>query len=198
MEFPVLRSVAKVIRFVTVPPLVVTAELLLLLFFEDVFPKTLDSWLALVCLAAVPCMAYPLQRLVPAWRAKGQRMQRKLAFILSPVGYTAAVICSVLRDAIPNLLYISVVYLVSVAVLSTVNKFTPFHASGHGCVLCGSVFLPCLFMGWVAFIPGALFFAASFWASVYLKRHTVREFLLGAACSALSALVCYFFIHPTF
>ena len=195
---PVLRSVAKVIRFITVPPLVVTAELLLLLFFEDVFPQMLDFWLAFLCLAVVPCMAYPLQRLVPSWRAKGQRMQRKLAFILSPVGYTAAVLCSILRDAIPNLLYISVVYLVSVVMLTAMNKLMPFHASGHGCVLCGSVFLPCLFMGWIAFIPGAIFFAASFWASVYLKRHTVREFLLGAACSALSALVCYFFIHPTF
>ena len=193
-----LKSVAKLIRFMTVPPIVVTAELLLLLFFEDVFPQTLDFWLAFVCLAVVPCLAYPLQQLVPAWRTQGQRMQRKLAFILSPVGYAAAVVCSVLRDAIPNLLYISVVYLVSVFVLTAVNKLTPFHASGHGCVLCGSVFLPCLFMGGIALIPGAIFFAAAFWASVYLKRHTVREFLLGACCSALSALVCYFFIHPTF
>lgn len=193
-----MRSIARAIRFVTVPPIVVTAELLLLLFWGGVFPQTADFWLALVFLAVVPSLAYPLQRIVPAWRKKGQRMQRKLAFILSPVGYTAAVVCSILRDAIPNLLYISVVYLVAVVLLTAVNKLTPWHASGHGCVLCGSVFLPCLFMGWIAFIPGAVFFAASFWASVYLKRHTVREFLLGAACSALSALVCYFCIYPTF
>ena len=193
-----MKSIAKIVRFITVPPIVVTAELLLLLFFEDVFPQILDFWLALVCLAVVPCLAYPLQRIVHAWRAKGQRMQRKLAFILSPLGYTASVVCSILRDAIPNLLYISVVYLVAVVLLTAVNKLTPWHASGHGCVLCGSVFLPCLFMGWIALIPGAFFFAIAFWASVYLKRHTVREFLLGACCSALSALVCYFFIHPTF
>ena len=198
MEQAVLNFVAKVIRFVTVPPIVVAAELLLLLFFADIFPQTLDFWLALLCLAVVPCLAYPLQQLVPAWRKKRQKMQRKLAFILSPLGYTAAVICSILRDALPNLLYISVVYLLSVAILTAVNKLTPWHASGHGCSLCGSVFLPCLFLGWVAFIPGAIFFAAAFWASVYLKRHTVREFLLGACCSALSAFVCYFFIHPTF
>ena len=99
---------------------------------------------------------------------------------------------------LPNLLYISVTYLLSVFLLTAVNKLTPLHASGHGCSLCGSVFLPCLFLGGVAFIPGAIFFAAALWASVYLKRHTVREFLLGACCSALSALICYFFIHPTF
>ena len=132
------------------------------------------------------------------FRKGGQKMQRKLAFILSPIGYVAAVVISILRDAIPNLLYISVVYLLSVILLTVINKLTPWHASGHGCVLCGSVFLPCLFLGWIAFIPGAIFFVAAFWASVYLKRHTVREFLLGAATSVLCAIVCYFFIHPTF
>lgn len=193
-----LKPVAKLIRFITVPPIIVTLELLLLLFFENVFPQLLDFWLALFFLAIVPSLAYPLQKIVPSWRKKGQKMQRKLAFVLSPVGYISAVVCSIVRDAIPNLLYISVVYLVSVVMLIAMNKLTPWHASGHGCVLCGSVFLPCLFMGWIAFIPGALFFAAAFWASVYLKRHTVREFLLGASCSALSAFACYFFIHPTF
>ena len=198
MEHGVLKSIAKGIRFITVPPIVVTAELILLLFFAEVFPQILDFWLALVCLAVVPSLAYPLQKIVPVWRKKGQKMQRKLAFILSPVGYAAAVACSVARDAIPNLLYISVTYLLSVFLLTAVNKLTPLHASGHGCSLCGSVFLPCLFLGGGAFIPGAIFFAAALWASVYLKRHTVREFLLGACCSALSALICYFFIHPTF
>ncbi len=198
MENGVLKSIAKGVRFVTVPPIVVTAELLLLLIFEEIFPQILDFWLAFICLAMVPSLAYPLQKIVPAWRKKGQKMQRKLAFILSPLGYTAAVICSILRDAIPNSLYISAVYLAAVVLLTALNKLTPWHASGHGCVLCGSVFLPCLFMGWVAFLPGAIFFAAAFWASVYLKRHTVREFLLGACCSALSAFVCYFLIYPTF
>ena len=193
-----IRGFAKLIRFVTVPPVVVAAELLLLLFFEDVFPTLTDFWLALICLAVVPVLAYPLQRIVPAFRKGGQKMQRRLAFILSPIGYAAAVVISILRDAIPNLLYISVVYLLSVILLTAINKLTPWHASGHGCVLCGSVFLPCLFLGWIAFIPGAIFFAASFWASVYLKRHTVREFLLGAATSVFSAIVCYLFIHPTF
>ena len=193
-----LQKFAKFIRFLTVPPIVVSAELFLLLFFEDVFPQVLDFWLALICLAIIPTLAYPLQKIIPAFRAGGQKMQRKLAFILSPVGYIAAVICSVVRDAIPNLLYITVVYLVSVILLLLVNKLTPFHASVHGCSLCGSVFLPCLFLGWIAFIPGIIFFGLSFWASVYLKRHTVREFLLGAATSALSAFICYFFIHPTF
>ena len=193
-----LAKFAKTIRFITVPPIIVTVELILLFFLEDVFPTVLDFWLTLFFLAVLPALAYPLQKLIPAFRAGGQRAQRKLAFILSPIGYVGALVTAILRDAIPNLLYIAVVYLLSVILLLVINKLTPLHASGHGCSVCGSIILPCLFLGWYAFIPGVILFGLSFWASVYLKRHTVREFLLGAACSALSALLCFFFIHPTF
>ena len=193
-----MNGFAKLIRFLTVPPLVVAAELLALLFFENVFPEALDFWLMLFCLGIVPVLAYPLQKIVPAFRDGGQKMQRRLAFILSPMGYVAAVLISVLRHAIPNLLYVSVVYLLSVILLLLLNKLTPFHASGHGCSLAGSIILPCLFIGWYAIVPGVVLFGLSFWASVYLKRHTAREFLLGAMCAAFSALLCYFFIHPSF
>ena len=193
-----LAKFAKLIRFITVPPIVVTAELLLLLLFENVFPELLDFYLILFCLALLPVLAYPLQKIVPAFREGGQKMQRRLAFILSPMGYIAAVIISILRNAIPNLLYISVVYLFSVVLLLLFNKLTPLRASGHGCSLAGSIILPCLFMGWIAIIPGVLLFLLSFWASLYLKRHTVSEFLLGASCAAFSAFVCYFLIHPSF
>ena len=63
-----LQKFAKLIRFITVPPIIVTAELLLLFFFEDVFPATLDFWLTLICLAVIPTLAYPLQKIVPAFR----------------------------------------------------------------------------------------------------------------------------------
>lgn len=193
-----LTKFAKLIRFITVPPIIVTAELLLLFFFEDVFPAPLDFWLALFFLGILPALAYPLQRLIPAFRSGGQRAQRRLAFILSPLGYIGALIAAILRDAVPNLLYIAAVYLFSVVLLLVFNKLTPLRASGHGCSLSGSIILPCLFLGGFAVVPGILLFVLSFWASVYLKRHTVREFLLGAAIAALSALVCFFLIHPGF
>ena len=193
-----MQKFAKLIRFITVPPLVVSAELLLLLCFEDVFPHLADFWLALFFLAILPALAYPLQKLIPQLRGGGQKAQRRLAFILSPVGYIGALVCAVLRDAVPNLLYIAAVYLLSVILLLLFNRFTPLHASGHGCSVSGSIILPCLFLGGYALIPGVLLFGLSFWASVYLKRHTVREFLLGAAIAALSALICYFPISPAF
>ena len=193
-----LYKVAKLIRALTVPPIMVTALLLLLFFGDDVFPTTLDFALALVLLAIVPVLAYVAQKLLPGWKDGGQKAQRKLAFIFSFLGYTAAVIVSIVRGAIPNLLYISLVYLVSVIILTLFNCLSPWHASGHGCSLMGPVLLGCLFVGFYAIPAGILIYCASLWASVYMKRHTVREFFLGSLSAVLSALICYFIVHPIF
>ncbi len=195
-----LYQVARVIRFFTVPPLVVAATLVLLLWFDDVFLNLTDFYLSLVFLAVLPALAYPVQLLVPAFRPGGRRMQRKLAFVFSTVGYIGAVIASAWRGAVPNLLYIAVVYLLSVVLLTLINTLSPFHASGHGCGIAGPVILLCCFLSehWYFVIGALALFALCFWASVYMKRHTVREFLLGALTSVLSAFLCYCIIYPNF
>ena len=197
-EKPVFFKLAKLIRALTVPPIMVTALLLILLFGADVFPATLDFILALVCLAVVPVLAYLAQKLLPGWKDGGQKAQRKLAFVFSILGYTAAVVVSIVRGAIPNLLYISLVYLVSVVILTLFNCLSPWHASGHGCSLMGPILLSCLFVGWYAIPAGVVIYCASLWASVYMKRHTVREFFLGSLSAVLSSLICYFIVHPIF
>ena len=195
---PVLLKVAKLIRALTVPPIMVTALLLILFFGADVFPATLDFVLALVLLAIVPVLAYVAQKLLPGWKDGGQKAQRKLAFVFSILGYTAAVVVSIVRGAIPNLLYISLVYLVSVVILTLFNCLSPWHASGHGCSLMGPILLSCLFVGWYVIPAGVVIYCASLWASVYMKRHTVREFFLGSLSAVLSSLICYFIVHPIF
>ncbi len=194
-----LDRISKMIRFVTVPPVVVAAVMALLFFFENVFPAPLDFALAVFFLAVVPVLAYPLQYLVPAFRRGGQKMQRKLAFILTPIGYIGAVITSIVRNAIPNLLYISVVYLASVLLLILINKFTPVHASGHACSIAGPIVLLCCFMAsWYVILPAVCIYCACFWASVHLGRHTVREFLIGSFVPLAASALCYFPILPTF
>ena len=193
-----MNKIAKAIRVLTIPPFMVTALLTVLYFNNDVFPTLLDYFLALVFLAVVPVLAYPVQKMIPRLSAGGRKAQRNLAFVFSFIGYSAAVVCSILRGAVPNLLYISAVYLLSVVFLTLVNCLTPWHASGHACSIAGPLFLISFFQGWVAIAAGALIYAASLWASVYMKRHTVREFVLGSLCSMLSAVVMYVFIHPIF
>lgn len=193
-----LSLIAKAIRALTVPPVMVAALLSVLFFGAQVFPTAADYFLTLLFLAVLPVLAYPVAAAVPRLRAGGQKMQRKMAFVFSIAGYIAAVTAAVLRDAVPNLLYVTVVYLVSVAVLTLINLLTPWHASGHACSLMGPLVLATLFIGWYAVPVAVLLYGASFWASVYMKRHTVSEFLLGSFASALSALLCCLIIHPVF
>ena len=193
-----MNKLAKAIRVLTIPPLMVAALLCVLFFFDDVFPTTTDFWLAMLLLAIVPVLAYPFQKLFPRLAVGGRSMQRKLAFVFSFLGYGTAVVCSILRDAVPNLLYISVVYLVSVILLTVFNCLTPWRASGHACSTSGPILLICLFIGWYAIPIGVLVFGASFWASVYMKRHTVREFALGVLCALGAAIITYFLVHPVF
>ena len=70
-------------------------------------------------------------------------------------------------------------YFLSVLVLTIVNKGLKIKASGHAC----SCTLPYLiltyyFSGYVTIIC-LLLYLAEFWASVELKRHTVKEFFSG-------------------
>ena len=173
---------------------------LLLLFFlrDDVFTNPFDLGFSLFFLAVVPVLAYPLQAIVPAFRQEGQKMKRKLAFILSIMGYIAALAVSLIRGAIPNLAYIDAVYLCSVFVLTLINLATPWHASGHACSIVGPIALLACFFGWWAILPGLLVIALSFWSSVYLGRHTVREYLLGAVTPLLSAALMYPVFLPRF
>ena len=194
-----MQRFAKIIRGITVPPAIVSVLLLLLYFSQDnVIPTALDLVLSLLLLALIPVLAYPLQVIVPAFRDGGQKMMRRLAFILSIMGYTAALLVSFVRGAVPNLVYIDAVYLCSVAVLTILNLCTPWHASGHACSIVGPIALLACFMGWVALAVGAVVVLLSFWSSVYLRRHTVREYLLGAISPLVSAALMYPLFLPTF
>ena len=194
-----MKSVAKLIRGITVPPAVVSVLLILLWQKRtDVIGNAVDFWLSILFLAVVPVLAYPLQRLLPSFRAQGQRGARKLAFALSIVGYITAFVLSLARGAVPNLAYIDAVYLCSVLVLTLINLFTPFHASGHACSIVGPVALLACFFGLPAVLLGALVVALSLWSSVYLKRHTFSEYLLGACAPLLSGVLMYFVFWPPF
>ena len=197
-EITVLPKLAKVIRVMTIPPVVVAVLLTVLYFANSIFSTPADYWLTLLFLAVVPVLAYPVQKLVPKWREGGRRTQRNLAFVFSFVGYGGAVLTNALRSAGTEVLYISVVYLASVIILTLFNCLTPWHASGHACSLMGPLLLITLFVGWYAIPVTLAVYAASFWASVYMGRHTPREFWLGSLSSTLATVLCYFILHPTF
>lgn len=71
-------------------------------------------------------------------------------------------------------------YFISVVLLTFVNKVLKVKASGHACSIIAPCLLIAMFCGWYHIFPCLLIAAASVWASLYLKRHTVKELLFGA------------------
>lgn len=183
------RCLAKLIRVVTVPPVMVAALIVLLSVLRpDIITSLSQSLFALLFLAIVPTMAYPLSVMIPSVRAKGRNGQRSLAIYLSVAGYLGGCIYGAAAAVGKELAMIFVTYLISVIVLLVLNKACHIKASGHACSLTGPIALMCYFLGawWVA--VGVLLYAVILWASVKMGRHTVKDFLWGSA-SCLSAWV---------
>ena len=185
-----LFILARIIRVVTVPPVMVgTLIILLSTLRTDVFASMGQSIMTLVFLAVIPVLAYPLSIMMPSVKAKGRDGQRNLAFLLSAVGYTGGVIYGLVIHASKLMMIIFGTYLLSLIVLTFMNKVLKIRASGHACSIAGPIGLVCYFLP-PAFIIGALvLYAAIFWASVHMGRHTVKEFVWGSVSSPLSLAI---------
>lgn len=76
------EKTAKLIRIITVPPIMVTVLLLILYFNKrEIFSKESDMIIMLIFLGIFPVLAYPLQKIIPKFRREGRNGQRKLAFV---------------------------------------------------------------------------------------------------------------------
>lgn len=144
-------------------------------------------------LTVPPVLAYPLQLFLPHFREKGRSGQRTLAFILSLAGYISAVIYGYAVHAAVSLQLIYNTYLISVIILTFLNKACKLRASGHAC----SITAPCIFLIYfgsrILLFPALLVFTASIWASLYLKRHTKTDILLGVSVCAVSFIIALLF-----
>ncbi len=147
----------------------------------------------LVWLVLVPVSAYPVSRI----RNKGENSrdkERNLAFVMNLAGYVLALLTGIFRNAGEMLRMILWGYFLAVIFLTLLNRLGHIRASGHAC----SCTLPYLFFGRFLGIRAAVvcagLWAAEFWASVRLKRHTVKEFLLGSLTAAgtfVLAVCCF-------
>ena len=189
--------IARLIRAVTVPPVLV-CSLLLILFFcrRSLFSGVASLVWSLVFLALVPLSAYPLSAVLPGWRKKGREGQRNLAFVMNLAGYAAALLYGLFTRSSAGRMLIYWTYFLSVAVLLILNKIVRLRASGHACSIAGPLILLCWFLGWVGVLPCLAVFGAVLWSSLALKRHTLRELLIGAlsafAAFSLSLLMISF------
>lgn len=181
------EKIAKVIRVVTVPPVLVLL-LLVILFFtkEAIFSGVVQLLLSILFLMLIPVAAYPLALAIPQYKAKGRDGERTLAFILSIAGYTMAVIYGIAAQVSRGLLFIYLTYFISVAVLTVFNKVIKLRASGHACSITGPLILTVYFIGWNCLLPCAVLFVLIIWASLAIKRHTPKELIAGSSAAALA------------
>lgn len=175
------NMLAKGIRVLTVPPILITGMLVTLTVSLDNFCSSMAQMiLAVLLLGLVPILAYPIQKLLPS-KGEVREEQRNLAFVLTFAGYLTALIFSVAGGCGRQLQYIIVSYFISMSLLVFFNKVLHVRASGHACSVTGTLYFLSFFLGTGAIIPCACIAIAVVWSSLYLKRHTIQEIFWGSA-----------------
>lgn len=184
-------TAAKVIRVITVPPVMVAGMLGILYGTRrTIFSGGGELVLSLLFLAIAPALAYPAQKILPAYRDKGREGQRNLAFLFSFAGYAAALIYGLAAKSSDALKLIFGTYFFSVVLLIVLNKALRLRASGHAASIAGPLIFLCYFLGGLMILPCVALYGLILWASVSLKRHSVPEFLWGTAGSLLAFAGC--------
>ncbi len=175
------NMLAKGIRVLTVPPILITGMLITLTVSLDNFcSSTAQMTLAIILLGLVPILAYPLQKLLPS-KGEVREEQRNMAFILTFTGYLTALIFSIAGNCGRQLQYIIVSYFISMSLLVFFNKVLHVRASGHACSVTGTLYFLSFFLGADAIIPCICIAIAVVWSSLHLKRHTIQEIFWGSA-----------------
>lgn len=183
-------KIAKIIRIITVPPIMILGLIIILSTLKrDIFQNKAQIIISILFLCIVPIMAYPLQPIVPKFKNNGREGQRTLAFILSIVGYIFAVILGYFMKVTSSLQFIYNTYLISVILLTILNKVLHIRASGHACSAAGPLFFLVYFIGGRSILPCIITGIGIVWSSLKLKRHTLKELTLGAL-SCLLAFIC--------
>lgn len=183
------ERIAKIIRVLSVPPIMVSMFILILAFNKsDIFRNPTEIIIMIVLLGFVPALAYVLSSIIPEVKAKGREGQRKLAFITNLLGYSMALLWAIMTNVRKELLLICLMYFLSVVLLSICNKGFHFRASGHASSFTGPLILMIYFFGWKVIIPSLIIAALIVWSSIYLKRHTIKE-LAGGILVNINAFI---------
>jgi len=186
---------AKVVRVLTAPPVMALWLVLMVnIFNHGIFQRVADMWMAIFGLVIVPFLAYPIQRLIKSESEDLRKKERRLAFILNIVGYLGFFVYCLIVRANKELMLISSSYLFAVVVLSMINKATPYRASGHACCVCAPLVLIIKLISWKWIGLSLLIGILMVWASLYLKRHTVKELIMGFFSYIIAFILAMFIL----
>ena len=175
------KTITKIIRILTVAPVMALATLCTLFIARPhIFGGTHLFVISTLFLLVLPICAYPLQPVIPGFNGKGREGQRNLAMVFAVSGYVAGCITNLFLSAPVFLWMIYLDYLISGALVVIINKVFKLRASAHACGIAGPAALLCYCGLPLTLIPAVRLYFAALWASIEMKRHTIRQFLGGA------------------
>ena len=193
---PLHLKIAHAVRIISIPPVMV--GILLVLIFtlrDDVITTAAEMVASLLGLTVLPVLAYPVSFIVPSIRKKGREGQRSLAMYFSTVGYVAVFVYGLIAGVGTGLMHIYAGYLFSVVIILVSNKVFKVRVSGHACSVSGPLVYSGYFLGIWGIIVGAVCWCVILWASLVLKRHTLKEFLLGTLTCLVSFAIGWLIFH---
>lgn len=193
---PFYLKIAHAVRIISIPPVMVGILLVLLFTLrDDIIASTADMVASMLGLTVLPILAYPVSFAVPALRKKGREGQRSLAMYLSTVGYVAVFVYGLIASVGVGLMHIYAGYLFSVVIILVSNKVFKVRVSGHACSVSGPLVYSGYFLGIRGVIVGVVCWGLILWASLVMKRHTFKEFLLGTLTCLVSFTVAWLIFH---
>ena len=190
------EKVAKILRIISIPPVVVAFLILILsVFRKDIFRNKIDIIIPILFLGILPVLAYPFQKIIPKYKDLGRDAQRKLAFIFSLIGYPFALIWSFLSNASHHLVVLCSTYFLSLIFLIFCNKILRIKASGHSCSIAGPLSMLIYWVDWKVIFPFFVYSVLVFWSSLYLKRHNVKDLIIGVVIGLSSFVISIFGVN---
>ncbi|CCQ97818.1 conserved membrane hypothetical protein [[Clostridium] ultunense Esp] len=182
-------KIAKIISLITVVPIIAFFTVLLSFIYGTSYSGGI-GWLiyCIAFLTVIPLLAYPVHRIIPAFRTQGRKIERKLAFIFAVVSYVIGSILTFVCGAPILVKKIFMAYLFSGGFLAFINKGLKIKASGHACGVSGPITLLTNLIGlkmlWLFLIMPVIY-----WSRINLKRHNIRELILGTFVGIFSTLL---------
>lgn len=189
-----MKKTTKFIRVITIP----TNLFFIVLFLtyitdKNAFPTLFSFLTPFIFIGCFVLVSYVVSFIIykiknrKEEKADLRHLQRLCAFIFSFIGYLIAFVISLCFKFPEKTLILISTYFFSVCFLSLLNLFK-IKASGHAAGIFGPLIYACHFINPHYIIPCTIIFGLAMFASLYLKRHTFSQFVLGTICAALAFL----------
>ena len=186
-------KIAKAVRVMTIPPIMAAVMISVLHFFsKNVFVAWPNWFFAVLFIAVLPILAYPVSLLFKGSAEQRRRKQRRLSIVFSVVGYIAGFAFSVLSHAPSGEIVVYATYLISGILTALLSFFTKLQSSGHACGVSGPIamLVYCVHPMWLL---GYLLLGLVMWSSIAMHRHTAGQLAVGStiplAAMLLSAML---------